>query len=288
MPETPEVISIDFPACIREEFPDVFECAWSAAQRLKDAVRDVDFSCLEQHSPGLKGFDWSNYLDCSVIRVVRALRMLLQFVPKGARVLDYGAYFGNFALPCGELGYIADAADFYGTYRLTFQRAIESLRQEGIGVLDLDETGPDLSSTVASYDAVLCMGVIEHIAHTPRLLLETLNRVLKPNGTLILDTPNLAYIYKRKQLSRGESVFPDVAVQFGVQPPFEGHHREYTVPEVQWMLNAVGHEILSIETFCYSLYGLKYLQGEDLENYRIMQRDPQSRELILTVSRKTT
>jgi hypothetical protein len=52
------------------------------------------------------------------------------------------------------------------------------------------------------------------------------------------------------------------------------------------MLQEIGHEILSMEAFCYSLYGLKYLQGKDLENYRLMEKDPNLREIILTVSRK--
>ena len=68
--------------------------------------------------------------------------------------------------------------------------------------------------------------------------------------------------------------------------PFEGHHREYTVAEVEWMLQAAGHEMVSVETFNYSVYGQSRLAGEHLEYYRAMQADPLLRELIMTVSRR--
>ena len=92
---------------------------------------------------------------------------------------------------------------------------------------------------------MLCMGVIEHIPHTPRLLLDTLTRVLKPGGILILDTPNLAYLYKRLALLDGGTIFCPMAQQYYTELPFEGHHREYIVDEIAWMLNAAGHEPIS-------------------------------------------
>jgi 2-polyprenyl-3-methyl-5-hydroxy-6-metoxy-1,4-benzoquinol methylase len=219
--------------------------------------------------------------------MVRVLRALSQNIPSTGRVLDFGAFFGNFAIACRQAGYQVDAADFYKANERAFARAVQKLAAQHIGIIDFDHAGADLRSVPSeTYDAVLCMGVVEHIPHTPRPMFESINRVLKPGGVLILDTPNLAYIYKRKQLMRGESVFPPIAFQYYADIPFTGHHREYTQPEIEWMLHEIGHEILTIETFWYSVYSIEYLQNQDLENYRLMEKDPSCRELILSVSRK--
>jgi len=283
----PEVVPLDFPNCIAREFPDVFPVAWSTVETLENVVSNLDTSSLERHSPGLQGYDWNMYLRCSVARIVRVLRALLRHTPQSARVLDFGAYFGNFSIACRQFGYRVDAADFYTSNAKTFAGALKELQKRDIGIWDFDEVGSDLRiASDETYDAVLCMGVIEHVPNTPRLLFETINRLLKPGGVLILDTPNLAYIYKREQLMRGESVFPPIAHQFHAEIPFAGHHREYTQSEVEWMLRRMGHDIVSLETFSYSIYSIEYLQDHDLENFRIMEKDPGCRELILSVSRK--
>jgi hypothetical protein len=79
---------------------------------------------------------------------------------------------------------------------------------------------------------------------------------------------------------------PPLSVQFGVTPPFEGHHREYTVTELRWMLEALGHEVLHVETFNYSMYALSELTREQAGNLGRMEADPELRELMLSVSRK--
>ena len=61
-------------------------------------------------------------------------------------------------------------------------------------MIDLTQEGRDLASFEPDFfDAVLCMGVIEHVSDTPKPLLLALNRVLRSEGTLVLDTPNLLY-----------------------------------------------------------------------------------------------
>jgi 2-polyprenyl-3-methyl-5-hydroxy-6-metoxy-1,4-benzoquinol methylase len=132
------------------------------------------------------------------------LQALDQYVGPRARVLGFGAYFGNFSIACQLQGYRVDAADFYTSNARTFASTLDDLQKRGIGVLDFDEIGSELRTiSDSTYDVVLCMGVVEHIPHAPRLIFERINRVLKPGGVLILDTPNVAYIYKRKQLMRG-------------------------------------------------------------------------------------
>ncbi|MFP5379435.1 MAG: class I SAM-dependent methyltransferase, partial [Vicinamibacteria bacterium] len=193
---------------------------------------------------------------------------------------------GNFALALAAGGYRVEAIDAYGEYGDALAPCVALQRGSGVVVHDFATAGPDLSSLHGRFDAVVCAGVIEHIPHTPRLLLETLTRLLAPGGVLVLDTPNLAYLYRRLALLEGQTIFPPIAQQYYTELPFEGHHREYTVAEVEWMLGAAGHEVLSIETFNYSVFGQTQLVGDHVDYYHAMQADPSLREIIFAVSRR--
>jgi len=150
------------------------------------------------------------------------------------------------------------------------------------------------------YDVVLFMGVIEHIADSPRKLLKILNDCLKPGGFLILDTPNLAYLPNRRRLNRGQSPYTPIEQQFETESPFEGHVREYTASELHWMLNRSGFDVVRTEFFNYSplpwwkvplldhirlLFPPYFLDSPALDALR-MKLLPELRELIFVVARK--
>jgi 2-polyprenyl-3-methyl-5-hydroxy-6-metoxy-1,4-benzoquinol methylase len=280
-------MELGFPSCIARQFPDQFKNAWRAIESVIAAEEGAGFEKLELHSPSLKGFDWGGYLRLSVIRMLFAFDRLKKAGFSSGRVLDFGSYFGNFALMLAREGYQVDAVDFYRAYGNGLSSVVELLQCSGVRVLDFGDAGTNLRTMEpATYDSVFCMGVIEHIPHTPREVLESIDRVLKPGGVLVLDTPNLAYVYNRQKLLRGESIFTPIQCQYSTEIPFEGHHREYTISEVKWIVNELGHQLLSIETFNYSLFALGNLRGQDLINYRLMEEDPTCREIILALSRK--
>lgn len=280
-------VDLNFPGCLEADFPAELPVARAAVDRLL-AVLGGSYDTLAQHSPALAGNDWAGYLRCSLARMVHAAGAVRRFGLTGGRLLDYGAYFGNFAAMFADLGFSVDAVDAYGQYGGAMAAPAGLLKQRGIAVLDFDEVGRDLATLPeAGYDVVMAAGVIEHIPHTPRGLLAILDRVLKPGGCLVLDTPNVAYIYKRQALARGESVWPPIAAQFGSPVPYEGHHREYTADEVAWMLNASGHELTAIELYNYSVYGQPRLTGRDAVNFWRTVREPNLREYITTTSRRS-
>jgi 2-polyprenyl-3-methyl-5-hydroxy-6-metoxy-1,4-benzoquinol methylase len=278
-------VRVNFPESIRSEFPDEFPLAWRATEEVLAAIHGHDLSALAARSPGLRNYDWTAYLRCSVARMVRVARAL----PAGAslRVLDIGSYFGNFALMCQLRGYRVDAIDSYSAYGAAFAPCVLQMQRAGVSVLDFAAVGTGLEAVDdGSYDAVLCLGVIEHIAHTPRPLLRAVERVLAPGGCVIIDTPNIAYLYNRHKLLRGKTIMPPIEVQFDCDPPFEGHHREYTIDELAWMLEHTKFTSIVVETFNYSFYALDELAGEALSLHREMLIDPSKRELLFARAQK--
>lgn len=258
-----------------------------AAGEVVATLDGVDLSPMARNSPELEGIDWAPYIRASEIRVARVFRALAAHAPKQARVLDFGSYFGNFAAALAAAGYRVDALDAYGG---PFAGALEPfaniMRNAGCDVRDVGQVGYDLAGLEPQiYDAVLFMGAIEHVPHTPRETLEAIFRVLKPSGVLLLDTPNLGYAYKRRGFVSGETVFPPIKHQFVTELPFFGHHREYLPEEVRWMLEHLGSEVLELDMYNYSFYGMTELRGEHLALARLMREHPQTCELIFAVAR---
>jgi len=282
-----KLVKPDFRGVLAREYPNENLTAWETTNNILSIVEGTDLDALALHSPALKGFDWSSYLQLSTIRMARTLHALrIQGVYSG-RIADIGSYFGNFSLLFSQNGYEVTAVDSYSQYGSTLQPVINLLKSNGVAVRDFSELGTSLEKLPPeSFDVVISMGVIEHIPHTPRLFLEAVNRILRPGGLLIIDTPNLGYLYTREKLSRGESIFCPLELQYETALPFEGHHREYTQQELLWMLKRIDHELLDLQMFNYSMCGLSEISGADAEKWRAMEKDASLRELILTVSRK--
>jgi 2-polyprenyl-3-methyl-5-hydroxy-6-metoxy-1,4-benzoquinol methylase len=284
---TEATTAIDFPDCLREDFPRELPFAVEAVDRVLDTLPGRHFEELARHSPSLARFDWATYLRCSIARMVHAAASVERRGLAGGRVLDYGSYFGNFALMFRRLGFDVDAIDDYRAYSASMAASADLLRGAGVHVLDFGDVGFDLGLLESDrYDLIVCGGVIEHVPHTPRPLLAALDRALGRDGLLVIDTPNLAYLNNRQRLARGESVMADLAAQFHTALPFRGHHREYVPSELVWMLGEIGHHDVSIELFNYSVYGCTEVYGRDVDNLWAMTAEPSLRELMMSTSRK--
>jgi 2-polyprenyl-3-methyl-5-hydroxy-6-metoxy-1,4-benzoquinol methylase len=268
------------------EFGEVSDACRQATMEVLELLRPGGYENLARHSPGLNGFAWQSYISLSILRLGRVARALKANVRPSGKVLDFGSYFGNAALLAKKLGFEVSALDCYDKYAPALKREREHLTKSGIEVFDSSQSPTVLDDVCETFDAILLLGVIEHIPHTPKYLLQHICTHLTQGGLLILDTPNLGYIYRREALLRGESVFLDIKHQFHTELPFEGHHREYTRDEVIWMLNEVGLSVLETELFNYSLYTNTRLNGEDARRYEEMILDESKREVIFITARK--
>lgn len=113
------------------------------------------------------------------------VRAQLEALPAGGRILDAGAGMQPYRDACGHLDYTAQ--DF-GAYDGRGDGKGGQVSNWQYNPLDLVCDIADMPVPDASFDAVLCTEVIEHVPD-PIAALRELVRVLKPGGRLILTAP---------------------------------------------------------------------------------------------------
>jgi 2-polyprenyl-3-methyl-5-hydroxy-6-metoxy-1,4-benzoquinol methylase len=188
------------------------------------------------------------------MRYLRALRVIQSAGAKS--VLDVGGFLAVFPLTLRRLGLSVSIAEKFGYYDHALDGIADCLKSNGIEVIDIDftESGNDLGAISSRFEAVSCMAVAEHLAHTPKHLLENIRSVLKPRGALVFEVPNLAYWPRRFAFFfKGTTVLSPVEDVYHSAVPYTGHHREYTLADARYVVGQAGFEIVSEETFNYSI-----------------------------------
>lgn len=101
------------------------------------------------------------------------------------------------------------------------------------------------------YDVVVCAEVIEHLHVSPLRALRLLAALLRPGGTLVLQTPNAAALSRRFWLLLGRNPFEEIRDDLHQA----GHFREYTVAELRQMVRTAGLEPARVELDNYFVTG---------------------------------
>jgi len=105
--------------------------------------------------------------------------------------------------------------------------------------LNMAQTQEKWRTDLPEYDVVVMGEVIEHLHTAPRLVLSFLRTLLKPDGRLIIQTPNAAVLHKRLELLAGRNPYELIREQ--TNDP--GHFREYTRKELERAVRAAGLEV---------------------------------------------
>ena len=88
------------------------------------------------------------------------------------------------------------------------------------------------------FDLVIFAEIIEHLQNDPCKVLREIKRVLKPNGTLILTTPNVARLENVTRLISGTNIYDP----YSAYGPYGRHNREYNRHELDLLLRFEGYE----------------------------------------------
>lgn len=105
------------------------------------------------------------------------------------------------------------------------------------------------------FDVVVCSEVIEHLFN-PIEALEEIRRVLKPEGFLVLTTPNMAYILRRIALLFGK--FPEEVKWARTSNTNEWEHiRFFTLTSLIKVLESAGFSCIEIQgIYCFMNFSL--------------------------------
>jgi SAM-dependent methyltransferase len=259
------------------------------AEDLIELLDEFRPESLESHVALPSEAAMRSYLRMTVVRVVRLVELLRRRGIEQGKVLEVGAWLGSFSLALSRLGFDVVACDRYSSYGNAFDSYVALMRKSGVKVVSTSrEHELDQISDLGQFDVVLAAAVIEHIPHTPRLFLETLFRAVRPGGIIALDTPNVARYWNRRALTHGQTIFQPLADQYDCEPPWEGHHREYTGSEMRWMLEKLGCEDVEVEFVDYNMLQFDELWPEHTECLAKIVEDPTQSDTLLAAGRRRT
>ncbi len=131
----------------------------------------------------------------------------------------------------------------YKNTRLYSEDHIATHLEFNLNLAQYVEKWPELQK----YDLVIMAEVIEHLYTSPKLVLKYVRTLIKPNGYLLIQTPNAVAIHKRLKMLMGHN--PYEMIRETVENP--GHFREYTLNELKIIGKQAG---LVVEYFQYNNY----------------------------------
>lgn len=121
----------------------------------------------------------------------RFVEAQLRSLPAGSLILDAGCGSQRYRASCGHLAYRAQDFGQYRTDEKQMLGTIGAGGTEGYAYGKLDYVGDiwRIDERPATFDAILCTEVFEHIPY-PIETVREFARLLKPGGTLILTAPS--------------------------------------------------------------------------------------------------
>ncbi len=156
---------------------------------------------------------------------------------KSLEVLDIGPGFQTRLLKAVFPAFEIDTLGFADPPRAGFLRDIVRHHYEfDLNDFQFDNCNPDLDR----YDIILFCEVIEHLYTMPEKVLRHLKPHLKPNGLLIIQTPNAVSWRHRLKMLIGRNPFARITTYR------MGHYREYTAKELCEIAALTGFQVRSL------------------------------------------
>ena len=157
------------------------------------------------------------------------LKIMASLVDSNQKVLDLGCGTGSFIKILSKKNKLVEGVEISKKVAQIGQK--KGLK---IKVADLHQTFPYQSNT---FDTITAGEIIEHIYDTDFFLKE-IKRILKPNGFLIISTPNIATFGRRLMLLFGINPLIETSLENG-----SGHIRYFTKKSLQQLLEKHNFQI---------------------------------------------
>ena len=148
-------------------------------------------------------------------RFKQTLALVNKVANPGAKILDLAGAQGNFSLSLAELGYKVTwndlRQDLVDYIKLKYEYGDIDFKPGNIFELDFED----------QFDVVLITEVIEHVAH-PDEFLKKVSRLIKPEGHIIMSTPN-GERFRNKLPKFSECSDPSQFENIQFKPDADGH-----------------------------------------------------------------
>lgn len=226
-----------------------------------------------QNEYNTKGIDHGRYPEPDEVFYstwINHRTIIASLIPKECRkpqtrVIDVGGGKGRMSVLLTELGLdctiidciFQEENDALTTAGQPFIPLVKSyLETKGVKIVNRDFYQDGFPFPNESFDLAILSEVIEHLPNSPKPVLAEIKRILAPQGWLILTTPNLVSITKRGLSLIGRSYRENIQAFYRMEGSpagsiYRGHNREYTRPEVEYMLRQEGFVIVKSMTCDY-------------------------------------
>ncbi len=238
---------------LKRSAPPDLEAIREACRILAPAIREMneeEFRRTNKAYPKgfLKNFSMESVEWMRYQKILQLIRKNCGAPP--CRILEIGTGLGVFTLACKLV--FPDSQLITVDHPCFASEASKALppilAQHGINFILCDLRDP-LPFASGTFDIVLFLAVIEHLPDSPRPQLAEIRRVIKGDGLLILDTPNLgAFERKYNMLFYSKGPYFELDHFFHSESPFSGHHREYNLKEIVQLLEWSG---FSVDSSCF-------------------------------------
>lgn len=193
-------------------------------------------------------FPFSGYMSLEGGAYFNISRQVLKYLPRGAKILDFGAGPCDKTAILQTLGYQCSAFDDLSDdwHNLDGNRAKILEFANNIGMdYHLAPDGFNRFSS-CSFDMVMSHDVLEHLHNSPRELLNDLVSLVHPGGYIFLTVPNAVNIRKRINVLFGRTNLPAFASYYWHPGEWRGHIREYVRDDLEKLAEFLNLEVILV------------------------------------------
>ena len=180
----------------------------------------------------------------------------LEITPPGGpddRILEMGSYLQITAALKTRLNYGEVRGCYYGpSGRIDHHTVTSSTGEPFECTLELFDAEKDRFPYDDGYfSTVLCCELVEHLTEDPMHMMSEINRILRPDGHLVLTTPNIGSLRAIAAILSGyhPGFFPAyIRPRKPGEEPEARHNREYSAREIVLLFYYAGFEMALLET----------------------------------------
>jgi len=158
-------------------------------------------------------------------------------------------------LDCGLTPFTVYLKRTYPHYRICGidinEDAGRRCQREEITFAPCDLTRDSIPRELGTFDVIVFAEVLEHLVIPPQDLFSRLRAAARPDGRLIVSTPNLAALLNRLRLALSASPLDNWQTVLTAHAPGYGHVREFTMGEVASMLSGAGWTVIDAQWCTY-------------------------------------